>query len=276
MPTILEFSEDRESPYAKNMFEFGVRINATDAAPILYESPYDDRYQLWLRKTKRMPPKEQTPEMLSGQVTEPLIFAWYQQHKGVTGLSQSWALHSDYDFIQAKCDFWAPQERLLAEFKAPTRPTTKDHEAAKSGTVPRHYFLQCQHLLEVFDVDVMDYVSWRSADDFAVLQVKRDQELWLTTMLPNYMDFWDCLVNDHPPRLEEKDQQDQQVSERRRMLGRQWLDVKEMHRECETREAKIKAELRRDQGDAKVIIGGGIKTLIVSVGGRWAVTIACN
>ena len=27
MPTILEFSEDRNSPYAKNMFEFGPRVN---------------------------------------------------------------------------------------------------------------------------------------------------------------------------------------------------------------------------------------------------------
>ena len=169
-----------------NMFEFGLRVNAGDSAAILYESPYSDRYRLWLEKTKRIPRPEQTDAMKSGVLTEPLIFAWYSQWKGVEGGSQAWGLHDEYPWIQAKADFFNAERNLLAEFKAPTRDGTKDHESAKRGVIPRHYLYQCIHTLEVFDAAEMDFVSWRSADDFAVIPVKRDPELWYTAMLPAY------------------------------------------------------------------------------------------
>ena len=136
----------------------------------------------------------------------------------------------------------------------------------KAGVVPRHYLFQCLHTLEVFDVDVMDLVSWRSADDFAVIEIQRQSELWYTMMLPAYMEFWEALETDSYPKPEGVEHH---VSERRRMLGRQWLDCKEMHAECEVREAKIKAELQRDQGNAKTLVGGGIKTSLVAVRPRW-------
>src|SRR5215469_268053 len=191
MPRILMPSEDRESEYRKNMVEFGVRVNAGDAAAILYESPYSNRYRLFLEKTRRIPRPEQTEAMRSGNLTEPLIFEWYRQYRGIDGVSQAWAIDDEYPWLQAKADFWNAEKRLLAEFKAPSRDDAKDHNAAKAGVIPRHYLLQCIHLMEVFDAAEMDFVSWRSADDFAVIPVKRDPELWYETMLPAYAIFWD-------------------------------------------------------------------------------------
>lgn len=272
MPTILEFSEDRNSPYVRNMFEFGPRVNAGDSAAILYESPYGDRYKLWLQKTKRIPRDEQTEQMKSGVLIEPLIFEWYQTYKGVTGGSQAWGLHDEYPWIQAKADFWNAERRLLAEFKAPTRDDTKSHAMAKRGEIPRHYLLQCVHTLEVFDADELDFVSWRSADDFAVIPVKRDPELWCELMLPCYAEFWEAIQNDAYPKPEGTEIQ---TSEEWRMQVQRYLTAKEMRVEADEYETRAKAALQR-MATAKTTTGGGIRATYVNVKPRWEVVVTAE
>jgi len=251
--------------------EHGQRINAGDAAPILYESPFDSPYQLWLRKTGRVPAKEQTPEMQSGNVTEPAIFAWYEQRTGLKGQSQVWMAYEDAEFIQAKADFWHPESRHLAEFKAPTKDDSKDHLLAKEGQVPYHYWLQCQHLMNVFGVEQMAFVSWRAADDHVTVEVPRSDEFWLFTMLPAYMEFQHRVEENAWPKPQG---QCEEQSEEWAMHARRRMEAKAMIREAEFRLDRAEAALKRmaDNG-CKTTRGSGLRASWVEYKPRWEAVI---
>lgn len=237
--------------------EHGQRLNAGDAAAILYESPWDSAYQLWARKTGRIPAKEQTDAMKSGNITEPAIFAWYEQRTGLKGLSQTWCAYEDAGFIQAKADFWHPETKHLAEFKAPSRDDTKDHEIAKSGRAPYAYWLQCQHLMQCFDVPKMTLVSWRAADDFAIIEITRDDDFWAEVMLPAYMQFFARIQENAWPKPEgtETIEDEEWV-----MQARRYLEGRLMLREAEQQMDRAKAALTRmaDIG-AKTVKGAGVR-----------------
>ena len=181
---------------------FGGGVNAGDAAAVLEESPFGGAYHLWLLKTKKIPRPEQTDAMKHGNTTEPLILDWYKTYKGMEGRGQVWAVYEDAEWVRGLGDFWNAEARHGAEFKAPTRDDSGDHLLAKQGQVPYHYWLQCVHLMEVYDSLSWDFVSWRSPEDAVVIPVKRDTDFWLTEMLPRYMEFWRRVSEDNWPKPE--------------------------------------------------------------------------
>lgn len=253
--------------------EHGQRLNAGDAAGILWESPYDSAYQLWARKTGKIPKKEQTKEMAAGNMTEPAIFAWYEQYMGVKGgLSQVWAEYDDAPWIQAKSDYWIAENGHLAEFKAPQRDDARDHLLSKAGTVPYHYWLQCQHMMAVFDVGQMNFVSWRAADDHVVLELKRDEGFWATVMLPAYQEFYRRIQEDSWPKPDGKINEE---GEEWAMYARRLIEAKEDLRLAEFRLERAEAALKRlaDQSGGKSIAGGGVKASWMTYKPRWEVAI---
>jgi len=257
--------------------EHGQRVNAGDAAPILYESPYDNPYQLWLRKTGKSPPKEQTEAMASGNITEAAIFAWYEQVARLAGgRTQVWAAYDeDMLWVQGKADYWHPGSGHLAEFKSPFRDDSKDHEIAKGGQIPYHYWLQCQHLIQVFDAKSMDFVSWRSADDYAIVPVHRDDDYWLAYMLPAYCEFQRRVTENAWPKPEGEVYE---RSEQWQMHARRLLECKSLCREYETlydREAAAIKRLAAASG-RKTIIGGGIRGTWTTLKPRWEVAIKAD
>ena len=280
MPRIM--LPDAQGKYAPEdeevVFRFGPRINAGDSATLLYESPYSDPYRAFLEKTKQVPRPEQTDAMRSGIATEPLIFEFYSKVKGIAGVSQAWALYDEADWIQAKADFWNPVQRHLAEFKAPTRDDSGDHLFVKvNKRLPQHYYLQCIHLMEVFDAATFDFVTWRSPDDYALVPVERNTELWLTQLLPAYMEFWE--------RVQAYVQRGEQwpapsgttvdTSEERAMHARRWREGQAMAREAKAWIAIEEAWLKRNSA-AKTTLGGGLKALWAYYKPRWSVTISAE
>lgn len=268
MPRIL--SKDEALGWTR---EHGQRLNAGDAAPILWESPFDSAYQLWARKTGKIPKKEQTKEMVAGNMTEPAIFAWFEQFTGLKGgLTQVWAAYEDAEWIQAKADYWLARDGVLGEFKAPTRDDSKDHLLAKAGHVPYHYWLQCQHTVNVFDIGSMKFVSWRAADDYAIIEVKRDEDFWASVMLPAYMEFYQRIQEDRWPK---PDGNVVEESEEWTMYARRLIEAKEDVRAAEYRLERAEAALRRlaDQSGAKTISGGGIRANWITYKPRWEVAV---
>ena len=267
MPRFL--SKDEALSWVK---EKGPRLNAGDCAAILWESPYDSAYQLWARKTGRIPPKEQTKEMLSGQVTENAVFAWYEQRTGLKGLSQVWAAYEDAEYIQAKSDFWHPETKHLAEFKSPTRDDSKDHLLAKAKQVPFHYYLQCQHSMAVFDVPKITFVSWRAPDDFAIIEVPFDEDYWATVILPNYAEFYRRLTENEWPR---PDGNCEMADEEWAMHARRLHDAKLIRLEVQQQMDRAEAAIKRmaDAAGAKRIKGGGIEAVWTAYKPRWEVAV---
>lgn len=264
---LLDLDEAKQNPDWEKVFAGGV--NAGDAAAILWESKFEGSYGLWLLKTKQKPRPEQTDAMKHGNVTEPLIHAWYQEKKGIAGRSQVWAVYDDAEFIRGLGDFWNAELRHGAEYKAPTKDDAEDHEVAKEGIVPYHYLLQCWHLCEVYDAVTWDYVSWRSADDAVIIPVKRNTDFWLTEMLPAYMAFWERVQEKQWPRPTGKAFEQ---SEEWKMHARRHQDAKAMHREADIVARRSDAALKR-MATAKTTIGGGIAAQWIEVKPRWEINI---
>jgi len=274
MPRIL--IPDNQGQYTPEdqeiVFRFGRRINAGDAAAILWASPFESAYGLWQLKTGRKPRAPQTDAMRSGLAAEPVILQWYEKYKGINGIAQAWGISDEADYVQGKADFWAPGHRLLAEFKAPTRDDSADHALARDGTIPAHYKLQCLHLMEVFDAQAMDFVSWRSADDVAVIPVQRDSDYWLTVMWPAYAEFWDRIQrNEWPEPTGTEYQQDEEWAR----WARQVLDCKAMAADVKVRQAEAEAVLKR-MASAKTTIGGGIRATWSMVKPRWEIVVTAD
>lgn len=267
MPRLL--SKDEALSWTR---EHGQRVNAGDAAAILYEDPYQSAYQLWARKMGRIPPKEQTDEMKSGNVTEGAVFAWYEQRTGLKGLSQVWGAYSDAEWIQSKIDFWHPESKHLAEFKSPFRDDSKDHVLMKSGVAPYHYWLQCQHEMQVMEVEKMTLVSWRSPSDFAILEIKRDDDFWATVMLPAYLEFYRRLTENEWPR---PDGNCEMADEEWAMQSRRLHDAKLMRLEAQQQMDRAEAAIKRiaDGTGAKRIKGGGIEAVWTVYKPRWEVAV---
>jgi len=260
--------------------EHGQRINAGDAAAILWESPFDSAYQCWARKLGFIPKKEQTKEMLAGNVTEPAIFAWYESIKKVSGgKSQTWCAYSEAEFIQAKADYFLEfsdksTRPLLAEFKSPQRDDSKDHLLPKEQRiVPYHYWLQCQHTLACFEVEWMDFVSWCGPDDYVILPVQFDQEFWSLTMLPAYMEFYE--------RLESKKwgkpagNEDMTDNEEWAMQCRRYYEAKAYALQYSEQADRAHAAICRMAAATgkKAMVGGGVKALWVEWKPTFDVTI---
>jgi len=249
----LDLDADKKNPDWQIVFQGGV--NAGDASAILEESPFESAYGLWLTKTKRKPRPKQTAAMLSGQNTEPLIFEWYSRIKNLKGESQVWAVMDDPEWIRGLGDFWCAASRHGAEFKAPTRDDSADHRLAKEGQVPQHYWLQCIHLMEVYDALTWDFVSWRSPEDVAVIPVERDTDYWLTVMLPAYQEFKRRVDDDEWPRPEGTVMEESpEWAEAARLV----IEGKSMSGAGEQYKRRGEAMLRR-MATAKTTIGSGIK-----------------
>lgn len=270
MPRKLDLDPEKKNPDWAIVFAGG--INAGDASAILEESPFETAYGLWLTKTKRKPRPKQTPAMLSGLNTEPLISRWYQEKKGMTGESQVWMVMDDPEWIRGLGDFWCAPARHGAEFKAPTRDDSTDHRLAKEGQVPQHYWDQCQHLIQVYDAVSWDFVSWRSPEDAVIIPVQRDNDYWLTVMLPAYVEFWRRVQEDEWPKPEGTVHEESQEW----AVGAAWvLEGKAMGGAAESRKRRGEAMLRR-MATAKTTIGGGITATWSAYKARWEAVVSAD
>lgn len=270
MGRLLDLDEAKKNPDWQLVFGGGV--NAGDASAVLEESPFGGAYHLWLLKTKKIPRPEQTPAMLHGVTTEPLIFEWYKKRMGMEGRTQVWAVYEDAEWIRGLGDFWNADARHGAEFKAPTRDDSGDHILAKQGRVPYHYWLQCVHLMEVYDSESWDFVSWRSSEDAAVIRVERDTDFWLTQMLPAYMEFWNRVSENSWPKPEGNAIEE---SEEWQMHAKRYMTAQAMKQEAKEYEARAKAGLMR-MAQAKVTKGGGVRATWMTYKPRWEVVVSAD
>jgi putative phage-type endonuclease len=242
-------------------------IGGSDAPIILEESPWSSAYKLWLQKTNRIPRDKETPAMLHGKNTEPLIREWYVKQTGKEGAACA-AIYDDADYIRVSMDHWNPNTRHAAEFKAPT--SLEGHQKCKEA-VPYHYWIQCQHEMQVMDALTLDFVSWHNGDGI-IVSVERDDDFWLMTLLPAIQEFWRRVQEDAWPKPEgdavDESPEWAQAAERFR-------DSKLMVRDWETVKQRAEAALRR-MAVAKSTTGAGIRASWVAYKPRWEAKISAE
>jgi len=180
------------------------RIGASDATIIMGDSPWSTAYQLWEQKTGLREPTPANPWMQRGIDLEPIARECYIRESGnvVTPLVMG---HHKHRWMIASLDGITEDLQHIVEIKCSGE---KDHALAKSGIVPPKYYAQLQHQLEVSRCDVVDYFSYRSDDDFVIIQVQRDEE-YILTMLEAEKAFWDKVQNFIEPEKVARDHEKQ-------------------------------------------------------------------
>lgn len=182
-------------------------IGSSEVASIVGLNPYESAYQLWLRKTKRVAPKEENFFMKAGHYLEDAVARFYEDESGRKVISCSAAedvyVHPNYDWARVSPDrmFWLGDKRA-GDDKGILECKTTQREIDPEN-LPPYWFTQVQYQLgnmgrekgslawlsagRVFDyrdIDfVPDYYEWimAAADEFYNKNIVEDIEPELTT-----------------------------------------------------------------------------------------------
>ncbi|MCM1167737.1 MAG: YqaJ viral recombinase family protein [Lachnospiraceae bacterium] len=128
-------------------------IGGSDAATVCGLNPYGSLIELWADKTGRLPDKEDTEAMRTGRDLEEYVA---QRFCEVTGkrVERRNAIfqHDEYDFITANIDRKIVGENAGLECKTTSAFNRSDFE---NGEIPRYYYVQCMHYMNVMGFDKM-------------------------------------------------------------------------------------------------------------------------
>ena len=119
-----------------------------------------------------------------GERMEPIALACYERETRYTVAQTGFVKHEDYDWLGAspdglvgldggleiKCPYWAKEPYSVHD-----KPS---------------YYAQCQHVMEVCDLEWMDFFCYINDDTFLMERVSRDRD-WFAQQLPKLMQFRD-------------------------------------------------------------------------------------
>lgn len=174
-------------------------IGSSDSPVIMGVSPWKTPYQLWMEKITG---KDSQPENSSMERGKRLEGEARDAFSNIlkTDLSPKNVEHDKISWLRASLDGIDPSGKIMVEIKCPNQV---DHGLALNKQVPTKYWPQLQHQLLVTGLDHMYYVSY-TGKEIAWVNVMRDDQ-YVGEMLAKEQEFWDCVVNQTPPELTEKD-----------------------------------------------------------------------
>lgn len=154
-------------------------IGASDAAVILNVFPWKSRIQLWKEKLGLWEQPDNA-YMARGRALEDEALGAFMMETGFFLTSQVRKVHKDYEWMRATLDGWNEEDKVLVEIK-----TSKEiHEE-----IPRHYYPQVQHQMEVVGVDSMYYFSY-DGNRGKSLKIEKNPE-FIENMIEEEKRFWD-------------------------------------------------------------------------------------
>ena len=175
------------------------RIMASDAPILMGVSKWSTPYQLFMDKAGFGEPKPVSDSMRRGIEIEGIARIEVEKILG-TFLSPAVLQHKVYHWIGASLDGYNDHCGQVVEIKL---ANTDDHEFARRGFVPEHYYPQVQHQMLVADVTKMHYYSYREGDSI-LLEVNRD-DAYCDKLLQVEKEFWDRVQVCEPPELTDRD-----------------------------------------------------------------------
>lgn len=124
-------------------------IGSSEVATLLGVNPYETPYQLWLRKTGQLPPKEETQAMRMGHLLEPVVAELFHRETGLEVLRES---EGDILYIDPVDDFLrASPDRIYLQ--ADGRPAILECKSTRLPVertdVPRAWYVQLQYQMMV-------------------------------------------------------------------------------------------------------------------------------
>ena len=161
-------------------------LGASDAPVVMGVSPYRTRLQLWREKLGLGDEQKVNQSMRRGKDLEPVAMKAYEKESGnimsVDG-ADTIVYHPTYKFMRASLDGLSIDKSIAVELKCPGE---EDHEIAKSGKIPEHYYPQVQQELECLNHNALHYFSYYVARnefgdvkyvDTALVEVKETKSI---------------------------------------------------------------------------------------------------
>jgi putative phage-type endonuclease len=227
------------------------RIGASDAVIIMGDSPWTTPNALWMDKMGLTESKPMNTAMKRGHDIEEDARDWFELQMFVPIYPQV-CLHHDIDWMMASCDGLSADGKTLVEIKCPGKV---DHLLAKKGQVPPKYKAQLQHQMEVCQLSSMYYLSFDGTEGI-IIPVERDDG-YISKMLVNEFDFWECLQTFRAPELCDRDF-DCREDDLWIHAASEWSEVRSKLQVLQDREDELRRALC-DMSNGVNTCGGGVK-----------------
>lgn len=228
------------------------KIGASDAPVIMGVSPWSTKYKLWQEKLQLIEPKKQTKAMADGIKGEDEARIAFINRTGII-MAPDIVFSKQNDFMMASLDGISPDRKYILEIK---RPGVADHELAKKREVPEKYFPQLQHQMDVCELDMAYYYSYRGPNDEVLLEVFRDDK-YIKRMVPLEKEFWDCMNEFVAPKMTERDYELKE-DDIWHATASQWLSISKELQALEKKEKELR-ELLISQSHNTSSMGGGVR-----------------
>ncbi len=212
-------------------------IGASDAPIIMNESPWKTKHKLWKEKVGLDSGSFSNKAMERGIELEPKARRRYIEMSGVE-VVPTVVRSLENDFMMASYDGLSKDCKTSVEIKCPGK---EDHELAKKGLIPTKYRYQLMQQMYLVKSEYIDYFSYRSDDDVALVRMKYDEDMG-NQLVEEERKFWDCMRNLEEPELVAKDFIEMKSAEWGLTVD-EYLSVKRQLKELEAKEKAYKDQL---------------------------------
>lgn len=213
------------------------KIGASEASIIMGISPYKTSLQLWREKTGRTIPSQPNASMLRGIEMEDELRQAYCNEIDELFLPRV-VFHPEYSFMMASLDGVTMDGRKILEVKTCNKDV---FGKAMSGEVAPHYYAQVQHQLSCVPEALEVHYHCFHKGSSATVIVNRN-ESYIEDMIEQEKIFYDCVINDVPPKSSDRDYVFRNDSEFE-IATLNWLDSKKRLSQAEEHERACKADL---------------------------------
>lgn len=166
-------------------------IGASDAPIVVGASKWRTPHELYLEKVFGCEDTEPNAAMQRGIDLEPVVRSLLEDRHRILLKT---ANVDKGEVWRASLDAVTFDGSVVFEIKC---PGSKDHEAAKKGKVPTHYFPQLQHIMLVTGLSRIIYASYRD-ESLIELEILRD-DAYIKSLKEKELAFWDCVKNQRWP-----------------------------------------------------------------------------
>lgn len=175
------------------------RIGASDAPVIMGVSPWETVLGLWenklgIKEAKFSNFATERGKRLEDQAREEL--------EKMTGhvFFPKLAFSHERPWMMSSLDAIDLEGKYIGEIKCPGR---EDHAKALAGLVPEKYTPQCQHSIELCELEMLYYFSFDGKKG-VIVKVYRDDK-YIKKMLKKEEEFFECMQNFIAPEACDKD-----------------------------------------------------------------------
>lgn len=160
------------------------KVTASEAPIIMRESPWCTPLELWEQKIGLVQPTERNWAMQRGIDMEPTARYCFEQETGIF-VSPAVIEHPNIHYMIASLDGMSEDKCTIVEIKCAGK---KDHATAVSGEIPKKYYAQLQHQMEVAQLDMTYYYSFDGKTGVVLECIKN--VAYVEKMLAKEFKFW--------------------------------------------------------------------------------------